>query len=114
RDRTIWIDVLAYRKGFVVVGEDDEVVEIRIDEKRHTITLDPEEPDCTDGQTHDWRERGVRSHGGGVIITKVCAHCGRYRIHDTWAQRSDTGEQGLEAIEYREPDESSREWVEAR
>src|SRR5690606_5491773 len=55
RDKTIWIDVTAYRRGFVVVGDDDEVVEIRIDEKRHTITLDPEEPDCKDGRDHDWR-----------------------------------------------------------
>src|SRR5690606_33066627 len=48
-----------------------------------------------------------------VIITDICMHCARYRIVDTWAQRRDTGEQGLEAIEYREPDESSLEWMEA-
>src|SRR5690606_4202298 len=108
RNETIWIDVLAYRKA-LVVGENDDVVEVRIDEQRHTITLDPNEPDCTDGQTHDWRGRDMRSHGGGLIITEVCAHCGRRRIHNTWAQRPDTGEQGLGAIEYREADEASRE-----
>src|SRR5690606_20815209 len=46
--------------------------------------------------------------------TMVCAYCGHYMIIDTWAQRRDTGEQGLRSVEYREPDEISREWAEAR
>lgn len=126
RDKTYWIDVTAYRKA-LGVGEDDDVVEIRIDEERHTITLEPEEPDCeaSDGtwrSSHDWQSPhevvgglaenpGVRGHRGGVIIEEVCAHCGCYRIRDTWAQRSDTGEEGLKLVEYRDADEASQEWV---
>src|SRR5690606_27203960 len=81
RDRTIWIDVLAYRKALGV--RKDDVVEIRIDEQRHTIPLDPEEPPCTRDE-HTWGERDMRGHGGGVIITDICMHCARYRIIDTW------------------------------
>jgi hypothetical protein len=53
-------------------------------------------------------------HGGGVIIREVCAHCGKYRVTDTWAQRMDTGAQGLEAVEYREADDASLAWIERR
>lgn len=89
-----------------------------------TITIDADEPDCEHEDGHDWqspievvgglRENpGVHGNGGGVIITEVCAHCGAYRITNTWAQRSDTGEQGLRSIEYRDADESSLAWVES-
>lgn len=88
---------------------------------RITIQIDAEEPDCEDGREHDWqspyevlggiRENpGVWGNGGGVVIREVCACCGRYRIHDTWAQRPDTGEQGLETIAYEDADEASTAW----
>lgn len=88
-----------------------------------TITLNPEEPACVDGQDHDWvspysvvggikENPGVYGNGGGVIIKTVCRHCGKYHIHNTWAQRSDTGEQGLESNHYEDADESSEAWVE--
>src|SRR5690606_32574639 len=113
RTSTDWIDVWAWRRAYAL-DEDGEVVTLTLDRERHTIELPPDEPECSEGRAHEWHERGVRGHGGGVIITEVCAHCGRYRIIDTWAQRRDTGEQGLRAVEYREPDEISREWAEAR
>jgi rRNA maturation endonuclease Nob1 len=112
RTSTDWIDVWAWRRA-LALDEDGQVITIEIDRDRHTIEINPEEPDCTHNE-HDWHERDVRGHGGGVIITDVCAHCGRYMIVDTWAQRPDTGEQGLRSIEYREPDESSREWAAAQ
>src|SRR5690606_30209135 len=111
RHRTEWIDVWAWRRA-LALGEDGRVVTIEMERDRHTIALDPEEPPCTHDE-HDWREWRVRGHGGGVEITQVCAHCGHYLIHDTWAQRRDTGEQGLEAVEYRDPDDASRAWVES-
>jgi hypothetical protein len=43
---------------------------------------------------------GVQGHGGGVTIHRVCAHCGCLRIYDSWAQRRDTGEQGLASTSY--------------
>lgn len=110
---TTWIDVRVTPCDGDTLDPDES--------QRITITLDPEEPECPKGK-HDWqsphsivggiRENpGVRGHGGGVIITEVCAHCGCYRVRDTWAQRSDTGEQGLESVEYREADDDSIRWV---
>ncbi len=92
--------------------------------ERITITVEPDEPECVDGHDHDWQNPievvggirdnpGVYGHGGGVKITAVCAHCRKYRVTDTWAQRPDTGEQGLESIEYLDADDSSIEWVQA-
>jgi len=90
-----------------------------------TITIDVPEPDCDsdNGHGHDWRSPwsvvgglkenpGVRGHGGGTICTEVCAHCGRYRISDSWAQRHDTGEQGLDETTYRAADDESLAYVE--
>lgn len=112
RNRTDWVDVWAWRRALAL--DENQVITIEMDRSRHTIEIEPDEPECEHADGHDWHERGVRGHGGGVEITHVCAHCGRYMIVDTWAQRPDTGEQGLRSVEYREPDESSRDWVEAR
>lgn len=106
---TVYIDVGARNK---VTGEDAS----------DTVTLDPEEPDCDNGNEHDWRSpysvvRGIKEnpgvwgHGAGVIIKEVCRHCGVYKITDTWAQRRDTGEQGLTEVKYEDADESSLAWL---
>ncbi len=87
----------------------------------YTIRVDVAEPRCA-GAAHDWQapydvvggieeNPGVWGHGGGVIITAVCAHCGMYRVTDTWAQRRDTGEQGLRSVTYREADDASLAWA---
>lgn len=76
-----------------------------------TVALEPEEPECVEGEEHDWQSPheilggcesnpGVSGHGGGVIIREVCMRCGCGRTTDTWAQRRDTGEQGLTEISY--------------
>jgi hypothetical protein len=94
---TIWVDVR-------IEGPDGLVETV-------TVDIDPEEPDCTDGDGHDWQapveivggckeSPGVYGHGGGVTISEVCVHCGCRKVVDTWAQRRDTGEQGLQAISY--------------
>lgn len=96
---TIWIDVRVHCEE---TGE----------EASDTVTLEPDEPECTEGE-HDWqsphellgglRENpGVQGHGGGVVIDEACLHCGCRRTTDTWAQRPDTGEQGLTSVEYEE------------
>lgn len=106
---TIWIDVLARN---LVTGE----------EECATVQLDEDEPECSEGKgEHDWRRPysvlgglkenpGVWGNGGGVIIKECCAHCGMYRTTDTWAQRPDTGEQGLTSVSYEEADSDSIEW----
>lgn len=90
-----------------------------------TITVDVPEPDCDHDDGHDWRSPysvlggckenpGVWGKGGGVICTEVCAHCGTYRVTDTWAQRPDTGEQGLTEVTYRDADDDSLAYVERK
>ena len=56
----------------------------------------------------------MQGHGGGVIIREVCAHCGAYQVTDTWAERSDTGEQGLRSVKYLEAGKASLGWIESR
>jgi hypothetical protein len=90
-----------------------------------TVQVDPEEPACADEHEHDWRSPhpvlggcesnpGVWGHGGGVIIREVCAHCGAYRVTDTWAQDPGTGEQGLTSVAYEDADDDSLAWVASR
>jgi hypothetical protein len=78
-----------------------------------TVTCEPDEPDCADGETHDWQSPielvggikenpGCWGHGGGVIYHEVCRHCGCKRTTDTWAQNPQTGEQGLREVSYEE------------
>lgn len=119
-DSTAWIEVVTWRDG---VDADGDIV--HIDEESHSVTIEAQEPECEAGHEHDWRSPhsvvggiednpGVWGHGGGVIITEVCAHCGAYRETDTWAQNPANGVQGLRSVEYREADEDSLAWVSRR
>jgi len=107
---TIWVDVEVRHQ---LTG----------DSLSATVPVHPDVPECTEGRDdHDWQvpfsvlgglseNPGVWGHGGGVIVREVCAHCGRYRETDTWAQRPSTGEQGLTSIRYEEADAASLAWV---
>lgn len=75
-----------------------------------TIEIEPDEPGCTERE-HEWASDydvvggcesnpGVRGHGGGVLITEYCRHCGCGRTTDTWAQDQGTGEEGLTSVSY--------------
>ena len=103
RSQTIWLDARV-----IEMDEDDQPSD---NTSLVTVTLQPEEPSCIDDDGHDWaspyqilggieENPGVWGHGGGVYIQAVCLRCGCGRTRDTWAQRSDTGEQGLESISY--------------
>lgn len=103
--KTLWVHTYYEREG----GE----------QTRITVQIDPDEPDCIDGEDHDWQSPidlvggcdenpGVYGHGGGVTITELCIHCGCERTMDTWAQDPNTGEQGLESVAYV-PGKYSRE-----
>lgn len=94
---TLWIDVK------VVNVETEE-------ESRDTVVCYAKEPKCVDGE-HDWQSPweivggikdnpGVWGKGGGVIVNEVCMKCGCKKTTDTWAQRPDTGEQGLTSVSY--------------
>lgn len=90
-------------------------------EESRVITIDPEEPSC-DKEEHAWerpieivggcdQNPGVYGHGGGVVITEVCAHCGAIRETDTWGT-APWGEQGYTVITYKDPTDETRQWAE--
>lgn len=105
RSEPSWVTVYAWRRwtlGDVVIDEERQSFDVEIA---------AEEPACDGEHEHDWcapyavvggiRENpGVWGHGGGVIIHEVCRHCGCLRTTDTWAQRHDTGEQGLTSVSF--------------
>lgn len=114
---TIWVDGNALPLDPVT----GDAITTPVFEVHVTVRIDPEEPQCATGREHKWSSPhsvlgglkdnpGVRGHGGGVIIREVCKHCRRYKETDTWAQRPDTGEQGLTSVAYSEPDEDSLGW----
>lgn len=100
QESTIWVDT------YILDADGDEV-------EKTTTRIDPPAPKCTDGSRddHDWQSPhqlvgglkenpGVHGNGGGVLITEVCMRCGCERVTNTWAHRSDTGEQGLTSVRY--------------
>jgi hypothetical protein len=114
---TVWYDAKLY-----AVGEDADGDETTEWVHTETVAFEQDEPDCTHNDGHDWQSPysvvggikenpGVWGHGGGVIIRACCVHCGRYKVEDTWAQRMDTGEQGLTSIKYEDADDAAENWV---
>lgn len=55
-----------------------------------TVTLEPDEPKCSDPQGHDWADGGANGElpvvgsGGGVKITEHCGHCRATKVWDQW------------------------------
>ena len=98
-ESTVWVDCF-------ISTEDDEV------EETITVAIDPEEPECSEEYLdHDFQSPydilggckenpGVYGSGGGVAYTEVCMNCGCGKHVNTWAQRHDTGEQGLTSVRY--------------
>lgn len=107
QDVTHWVDIECW------TGDGEEVT---VD----SVPVDPVEPDCVDDDDeHDWRaphsllggceeSPGVVAHGGGVICNEVCVRCGCLRVTDTWAQRPDTGKQGLRSVGYKPGEYTNR------
>jgi hypothetical protein len=120
-ESTIWVDVYVSQE----TDQNYDSERGSDEETRVTLSIDPEEPDCAEGHEHDWKtpysvlgglkeNPGVQGHGGGAICKEVCAHCGVYKITDTWAQRPDNGEQGLRSVSYEEADDDSLAWIARR
>jgi hypothetical protein len=116
------VDVDAYR-GDTTIHYRVRVMSEDQDAETYTVSVHPLAPPCSDGQDHDWlapwevlggcaESPGVRAHGGGVCYAEVCAHCGRYRRTDAWAQ-APWGEQGMTEIWYEDADAKSLRWVES-
>ena len=66
--------------------------------------VEPLAPPCSGKEGHEWSSDfivpSVRAHGGGIILTECCMHCGCARITDTWAQDLSTGKEGLRSTRY--------------
>jgi len=76
-----------------------------------TVAIEPEEPDCEHPAGHIYasphslvgglkENPGVQGSGCGTKGTCICMLCGLVQHWDNWAQRHDTGEQGLDSTEY--------------
>jgi hypothetical protein len=89
------------RSIFVVVNTED----FEGDTDSFTVVLDPEEPECEEGYTHDWRRTAVQGNGGGTLTSEECRWCGVQRTSNTWATNPSDGTQGHRTIEYAEPHE---------
>jgi hypothetical protein len=63
------------------------------------LALNPAAPKCLPGREHEWEQRDVVGHGGGVIVEDKCAACGAVRTTDTWAQ-GPNGKQGYRSVSY--------------
>lgn len=105
---TSWVTVYSYRKGVAADGSIEDV-----DRESDDVAIDPTEPDCHDGEDHDWQtpheivggieeNPGCWGHGGGVYIHHVCLKCGCRMTTDSWAQNPSNGVQGLDSVEYEE------------
>jgi hypothetical protein len=105
---TSWVTVRGYLKGIDCDGDECCVSEFQDD-----IAIEQPEPNCLDGENHDWQSPysivggikenpGVWGHGGGVIIKEVCMLCGCQKVTDTWAQNPSNGQQGLTSVKYTE------------
>lgn len=114
-----WAEEGSYDEAALPVWVDVRIYDLASDDRADAVStvtarIDPPEPACPGHTEHDWQSPhrivgglrespGVWGHGGGVTIQKVCVRCGAGRHIDTWAQRRDTGEQGLEAVTYERP-----------
>lgn len=103
QDETEWVHITTWgrwRLGDVEIDGRDRDVDVRVE-------LAPDEPPCVDGHDHEWRDDPDHSdqiNGGGMICYSRCEWCGLGRIHDSWAQDRETGEQGLDSIRYDRED----------
>lgn len=106
-ESTYWVDL----EWKCTLPGEDELARYEVD-GRVTLTIEPEEPECSSGCSHHaWSDNqelvggcaenpGCFGSGGSVRIHRVCLLCGMARTRDGWGQRPDTGEQGLETTEY--------------
>lgn len=107
---TIWIN--GYVRAYQLNADGEEIEDDDEGSASITVEFDPAEPDCINGEEHDWQapielvggiesNPGVQANGGGVICTEVCVRCGCGKTRDSWAQNPSNGVQGLNSIEFK-------------
>lgn len=89
-DSTTWVDVEVTGPNY---------------RSRQTVQIDPTEPKCLKGMSHDWSictVIGQGSSGLGIKTAEDCSQCHTRRILDN-ARRPDTGQEGFLTISYELP-----------
>ena len=92
------------------------------EEREAAVTIDPEEPECPEGDEHDWQRPhelvggleenpGVWGHGGGITSIDVCMRCGLRKLVDTWADDGHGGHMESTRYEQGEVPENPPELV---
>lgn len=94
---TVWITTSTWQR-FTLGG-------CRVDDHASScavkVSIEPIEPECAEGQEHDWQDHGHdRCHGAGIVGSVRCRYCGAVRITDTYAQDPEDGEQGMTSTRY--------------
>lgn len=97
REATTWVQIKTWPRwtlGPAILDCRDRVLAVK-------VAIDPEEPECAEGQEHAWDDHGHdRNHGAGIITQSRCRYCGAVRTTDTYAQDPEDGEQGLTSVSY--------------
>lgn len=106
-DKTQWVDIHVYdaEPGIGDFDYHENCVDTI------TVAIEPDEPACEHPAGHIYatphslvggckENPGVQGSGGGAKGTCICMLCGLVQHWDNWAQRPDTGEQGLDSTEY--------------
>ena len=73
------------------------------DDQSFVIPVHPTPPECNERSGHQWKEKGVWGHGGGIIISDVCAVCSVARTQNTGATNPTDGSQGHVTVAYDYP-----------
>jgi hypothetical protein len=117
--KTSWVTINAWLKIINYQGMIECINDAR------TVEIPPVEPECSEELGHDWRSPysvlggleenpGVWGNGGGVIMKRVCWHCGMYKVTNTWDYNPEDGTQGLTSVEYLDADDESLVWIESQ
>jgi len=88
--RTTW-------ETITITSPDGDSVELHVE-------VEPEEPECSEDDGHDWRDGSVYGSGGGVAWTSTCKGCGLRRRTDTWAADPCSGWRYGTMVEYLLPE----------
>jgi len=96
-DATTWVTIATWERWTIGgLTFDDERSQLAV-----KVAIEPEEPECAEGQEHDWQDHGHdRCHGAGIVGSVRCRYCGAVCTTDTYAQDPEDGEQGLTSVRY--------------
>ena len=101
-DRTAITETLWRHADLFRVGEGEQAGVSCAWVHAETIAINPYEPDCIDGEWHDWHALPTRSDTETVVSVRRCTRCGCRRIVTLSAPDPETGRR-RESVAYRIP-----------